>query len=99
MTLYKPSSKKNYLLSAISAGVLMITAAGGASAFCGFYVAKADTKLFNKASKVVLMRDNDRTVITMANDYQGETERVCNRYSCSGRSPRRTNKRNRQLYY
>ncbi|MCC6953980.1 MAG: DUF2330 domain-containing protein, partial [Deltaproteobacteria bacterium] len=43
-----------------------------AAAFCGFYVAKADTKLFNKASKVVLVRDGDRTVLTMANDYQGD---------------------------
>ena len=41
-------------------------------AFCGFYVAKADTKLFNKASQVVLVRDDDKTVITMANDYKGE---------------------------
>src|SRR5262252_8460942 len=41
-------------------------------AFCGFYVAKADTKLFNKASQVVLVRDGDRTVITMANDFEGE---------------------------
>ena len=39
--------------------------------FCGFYVAKADTKLFNKASQVVLVRDGDRTVMTMANDFQG----------------------------
>jgi hypothetical protein len=39
--------------------------------FCGFYVAKADTKLFNRASQVVLVRDGDRTVLTMANDYQG----------------------------
>ena len=44
----------------------------GPSAFCGFYVAKADTKLFNKASQVVLVRDGDRTVLTMANDFQGE---------------------------
>lgn len=42
-----------------------------ASAFCGFYVAKGDAKLFNKASKVVIARHLDRTVITMANDYQG----------------------------
>jgi len=41
-------------------------------AFCGFYVAKADTKLFNQASQVVLVRDGDRTVLTMANDFQGE---------------------------
>ena len=43
-----------------------------ASAFCGFYVAKADTDLFNDASKVVLVRDEDRTVITMASDYRGD---------------------------
>src|SRR5262245_16943699 len=41
-------------------------------AFCGFYVAKADTKLFNKASQVVLVRDGDRTVMTMANDFEGD---------------------------
>src|SRR5919204_1574679 len=40
--------------------------------FCGFYVAKADSKLFNKASQVVIVRDGDRTVITMANDFEGE---------------------------
>lgn len=41
-------------------------------AFCGFYVAKADAKLFNKASQVVLVRHDDKTVITMANDFQGD---------------------------
>src|SRR5437660_4760512 len=40
--------------------------------FCGFYVAKADTRLFNKASQVVLVRDGDRTVMTMANDFKGD---------------------------
>ena len=43
-----------------------------ASAFCGFYVAKAGTKLFNKASKVVLVRHDNKIVITMANDYRGD---------------------------
>jgi len=43
-----------------------------AHAFCGFYVAKADSKLFNRASQVVLARDGNRTVLTMANDYHGE---------------------------
>ncbi len=42
------------------------------AAFCGFYVAKADTDLFNKASKVVIARHEDRTVMTMANDFQGD---------------------------
>jgi hypothetical protein len=41
-------------------------------AFCGFYVAKADTSLFNRASQVVLARDGDRTVLTMASDFKGE---------------------------
>jgi hypothetical protein len=41
-------------------------------AFCGFYVAKADSKLFNKASQVVLARDGNRTLLTMANDYEGD---------------------------
>ena len=41
-------------------------------AFCGFYVAKADTDLYNSASQVVLVRDEDRTVITMSNDFKGD---------------------------
>ena len=43
-------------------------------AFCGFYVAKADTQLFNKSSQVVMVRDGNRNVITMASDYQGEAK-------------------------
>ncbi len=43
-----------------------------AQAFCGFYVARADARLFNRASRVVLVRDGDRTVLTMANDYRGD---------------------------
>ena len=43
-----------------------------AHSFCGFYVAKADTKIFNKASQVVLARQDDRTVITMVNDFKGD---------------------------
>ena len=58
------------LSSALALGVL--TTATSAQAFCGFYVAKAGTDLFNESSKVALVRDDDRTVITMANDYQGE---------------------------
>ncbi|WP_411819958.1 DUF2330 domain-containing protein [Hyphococcus formosus] len=66
-----PLSFKKTLFAAVSA-TAAITLTTGAVAFCGFYVAKADTKLFNKASKVALMRDGDRTVITMANDFQGD---------------------------
>lgn len=45
-----------------------------ARAFCGFYVAKADTKLYNQASQVIMARNGDRTVLTMANDYQGDVK-------------------------
>lgn len=45
-----------------------------AEAFCGFYVAKADTKLFNEASRVALVRNGDRTVLTMANDFRGDPQ-------------------------
>jgi len=61
---------KYLLSSALVAASLSL--APSASAFCGFYVAKADTDLFNQSSKVALVRDGDRTVITMANDYQGD---------------------------
>lgn len=57
---------------AIAIATTLVSGADRAQAFCGFFVAKADTKLFNKASKVVLVRDNDRTVLTMVNDYQGD---------------------------
>ncbi len=61
----------------IKIAVLLVLAMLGtttAHGFCGFYVAKADTDLFNQASKVAIVRDGDRTVLTMANDYQGEAE-------------------------
>ena len=45
-----------------------------AQAFCGFYVAKADSDLYNQASQVIIARDGQRTVLTMANDYQGEVK-------------------------
>jgi hypothetical protein len=67
------------LLSRLKAGVALTAivaqlavAAGPASAFCGFYVAKADAKMFNKSSKVVLTRNGQETAITMASDYEGE---------------------------
>jgi hypothetical protein len=52
--------------------VLALSCTDRLRAFCGFYVAKADTKLFNKASQVVLVRDGARTVLTMANDFKGD---------------------------
>jgi hypothetical protein len=51
---------------------LSLLYAAPAAAFCGFYVARGDAKLFNQASQVVIARDGNRTVITMVNDFQGE---------------------------
>lgn len=45
-----------------------------ATAFCGFYVAKADATLFNDKSEVILVRDGDRTTITMSNDFKGDVK-------------------------
>ena len=59
-------------LVALLAFSLTLGVCSTADAFCGFYVAKADTKLFNQASQVVLVRDGNRTVITMANDFDGD---------------------------
>lgn len=43
-------------------------------AFCGFYVARADAKLVNHQSEVILVRDGQRTVITMSSDFQGDVK-------------------------
>ena len=61
------------LLGAIGLG-FALAAPQPAEAFCGFYVAGADAKLFNDATMVVLMRDGKRTVLSMQNDYQGPPE-------------------------
>ncbi len=59
------------ILSLTVLAVALLIGAAPARAFCGFYVAKADAKLFNRASRVAIARSGERTVITMANDYQG----------------------------
>ncbi len=59
------------ILSLCLACILVLSFATKAIAFCGFYVGGADAKLFNKASQVVIARNGDRTILTMANDFQG----------------------------
>ncbi|OAD24053.1 conserved hypothetical protein, secreted, partial [Candidatus Thiomargarita nelsonii] len=56
----------------ISILIAVLLTAPIAHSFCGFYVAKADAKLFNKASQVVIVRHDDKTVMTMANDFKGD---------------------------
>ena len=62
------------VIALLLAVVTVICFAPQALAFCGFYVAKADTKLYNQASQVVIARNGDRNILTMANDYQGEVK-------------------------
>jgi hypothetical protein len=69
-----PPRNRHLLMHAVALALplLSLAGAGAAHGFCGFYVAKADTHLYNRASQVVLVRDGDRTVMTMANDFQGD---------------------------
>lgn len=60
------------LLKTALVAALFLAAPSKAEAFCGFFVGSADTKLFNDASKVVLVHDEGNTVLTMVNDYKGE---------------------------
>ncbi len=59
------------IISLCLACILVMACATQAIAFCGFYVGGADAKLFNKASQVVIARNGDKTILTMANDFQG----------------------------
>jgi hypothetical protein len=60
--------KKLLIISAIIAVLPMLYS------FCGFYVSKADGTLKNKTSQVILVRDGDKTVITMYNDFKGDVK-------------------------
>src|SRR5687767_1019851 len=57
-----------------SLALLGLLAPSAASAFCGFFVAGSDAKLTNNVSQVVLLRDGNRTSLTMSNTYKGPPE-------------------------
>ena len=54
--------------------LLIVIAPIQAFSFCGFYVSKGETKLFNKASQVILVRDGNKNVVTMSNDFFGDAK-------------------------
>jgi hypothetical protein len=56
----------------LAIAALILAAPHDARAFCGFYVGKADEPLVNHASQVVIAHHDDKTVISLMNDYQGE---------------------------
>ena len=63
---------RHVMVAAAIAAAPVMGIVSNASAFCGFYVGKADTSLFNEASQVILARDGRRTTLSMMNDYKGE---------------------------
>ncbi len=76
---------KKYRFKTISM-VLPLLLAGGqqAFAFCGCFVRKevkradqatgAGPMLYNKSSQVIIVRDGERTVVTMSSDYEGDAK-------------------------
>ena len=62
------------LITLLLTFVVTISFTRNAWAFCGFYVSQADTKLYNQSSQVIIARDGDRTILTMANDFQGDVK-------------------------
>ena len=62
-----PEARKSFWIT-----LALVVLGGVALAFCGFYVAKADARLVNRSSQVIIARDGSRTILTMANDYQGD---------------------------
>src|SRR5436190_180692 len=58
----------------LGATLALVATTIAAHAFCGFYVAGSNQKMFNDATQVVLMREGTRTVLSMQNDYRGPLE-------------------------
>ncbi len=59
-------------LKMLVALLFLAISSNNARAFCGFYVAKTDSRIFNQSSEIILVRDGQRSVITMSNDFQGD---------------------------
>lgn len=72
MTKFAPLPRQLRLFCASLFFSLFAMLAAPAQAFCGFFVGKAGASLFNEASQVILTRKDNRSVISMANDYQGD---------------------------
>ena len=43
-------------------------------AFCGTYVSSSDTALISRTSQVVMVRQGQKTTLTLSNDYEGEPQ-------------------------
>ena len=54
--------------------MLLAGATQRSEAFCGFFVAGSNEKLTNNASQVAILREGNRTSLTMSNTYKGPPE-------------------------
>src|SRR5256714_2554132 len=70
-TTFKKLRMKPFMKKLATSFLLLAMISHEAMAFCGFYVSKADGTLKNKTSQEILVRDGNKNVITMYNDFQG----------------------------
>jgi hypothetical protein len=60
--------------AALLVGLIGLAAPQRADAFCGFYVGGGSADLFANATQAAMMREGNRTVMSIQNNYQGPTE-------------------------
>jgi hypothetical protein len=68
-----PKPFHHIILGLLSIG-LCLAIAQPATAFCGFFVARSEAKLDNSASRVVIVREGNKSIFTMANNFQGDVK-------------------------
>jgi hypothetical protein len=68
-----PKPFHHCILALLTIG-LCLAIAQPATAFCGFFVARSEAKLDNSASRVVIVREGNKSIFTMANNFQGDVK-------------------------
>jgi hypothetical protein len=68
-----PANLRRSLLSLL-VFFLCLTFTQPAIAFCGFFVGRSEAKLNNSASRVVIVREGDKSTFLMANNFQGDVK-------------------------
>ncbi|HXB43843.1 MAG TPA: DUF2330 domain-containing protein [Puia sp.] len=71
---FKNSAMRLFIKKFAAVAIMLAMLSHEAIAFCGFYVSKADGALKNKTSQVIIVHDGDRNVITMYNDFKGNSK-------------------------
>lgn len=58
----------------VSVALIALALPAPAEAFCGFYVSQSGESLYNNATRVAMMREDQQTVMSMQNNYAGPPE-------------------------